>query len=39
MNKQELQCEITGTSKESAQRQRKPVKKVEKPVKDDADES
>jgi hypothetical protein len=35
INKEELQYEITGTSTESTQRQRKPVNKVEKPVKND----
>jgi hypothetical protein len=38
VNKEELQHEITDTSKESTQRQRKPVNKVEKPVKNDEDE-
>jgi hypothetical protein len=39
INKEGLQYEITGTSKESAQRQRKPVNKVEKPMKNDKDEA
>jgi SAM-dependent MidA family methyltransferase len=38
-NKEELQYEITGTSKESTQRQRKPLKKVKTPVKNDEDEA
>jgi hypothetical protein len=39
VNKEGLQYEITGTSKVSTQGQRKPVKKEEKPVKNDEDEA
>jgi hypothetical protein len=39
INKEELQYEITGTSEESTQRQRKPVNMVEKPMKNDDDEA
>jgi hypothetical protein len=39
ISKEELQYEITDTSKESTQRQRKPVNKVQNPVKNDEDEA